>query len=757
MYHRPMLKKFFRIKPKKVPVTQFADTPTSKQNNPQADSLGYGTFKGVFVPSLLTIFGVIMFLRLGWVVGNVGIFQTFVIVTLASGLIFITALSISAAATNMKVGGGGAYYIVSRSLGLEAGAAVGIPLYLAQALGISFYLAGFAESIASLIPQLNPVFIAAVALVALTVVAYISTNAVLKFQFFILLLIIAALVSFFMGNSNVPINPVEATEQLTRQAGFWVVFAVFFPAVTGVEAGLSMSGDLKNSAKSLPLGTISAVVLGYVVYMAIPYVLYLRVDSETLQTNSMILRDVAAYGSLIMAGIWGATLSSALGGILGAPRTLQALGRDRVVPSFLATGFGPQDEPRIATVITFIIALAGVLLGNLNAIAPILSMFFLTSYGALNLVAGMEGLISTPSWRPKFRTPATLSLAGAAGCCAAMFMIDPGATIIAIFLTFLVYYLMQRRKMRAQWGDMRRSILMLLARYSVYKLDELVPDAKTWRPHFLVLSGTPTTRWYLIELADAISHGKGFLTVAAVVAKDSEQDRRSDSLKRSFKDFMHKNHVPALVKIVSSDSVPDGLESMINNYGMGPLVPNTIVVGDAKKEATIAQFAHVLKVVAKNNRNLVVFRKGVDHKPRSKKRRIDVWWGRERQNAGFMLALGYLLQNSPEWYGSILSLNSVITSESEKDSAESYLQEYLEKSRIVAEHHVFVHSNPFQGIFEASRNSDLVLMGMRLIEPDETEEAYAKYYKTLLENTKNFPPTIFAVAGEKVKFTDIFQ
>jgi len=461
---------------------------------------GYGTFKGVFVPSILTILGIILYLRLGWVLGNVGLAQTLIIVTIASAITFITGLSIAATATNMKVGGGGAYYLISRSLGVEPGAAVGLPLFLAQALGISFYIAGFSESVVALIPastagmpdiiaQLleiarNPVILSTVTLVALALIAFFSTNAALKVQFIILLLIIGSLVALFLGNPEYA--PPENWSGIPQKESFWFVFAVFFPAVTGIEAGIAMSGDLKDPGKSLPWGTISAVVVGYIVYMAIPVVLYFRVDEATLIMDNMVIQKVSAYGPIIVAAIWGASLSSALGAILGAPRTLQALARDRVVPRVLGIGSGEKDEPRIATILTFVVALLGISLGSLDAIAPILSMFFLTSYGALNMIAGLEGVIANPSWRPTFKTPWMLSIVGAFACFAVMFMINAGATIMAIGCTVGVYYFMQARNMTAHWGDMRRGIMMYLARFSIYSLESLPSDAKTWRPNALV-------------------------------------------------------------------------------------------------------------------------------------------------------------------------------------------------------------------------------------------------------------------------------
>ena len=261
------------------------DTKTTEKT-PQGYQ--FGTFKGVFTPSILTILGVIMYLRFGWALGNVGLTETLLIVTLASAITFLTALSLSALATNMKVEGGGAYYIISRSLGIEAGAAVGVPLFFAQALGISFYILGFSESLVTEFPSLLPEIasflhlpddiigfcdvyysqiVGIVTLLLLTGMAYKSADLVLKSQFVIMVIIAVSLLSFFCGGE--PSQELVLPAYMGERVGFWAVFAVIFPAVTGIEAGIAMSGDLKDPKKSLPRGTMAAVLLGYVVYVAV--------------------------------------------------------------------------------------------------------------------------------------------------------------------------------------------------------------------------------------------------------------------------------------------------------------------------------------------------------------------------------------------------------------------------------------------------------------------------------------------------------
>ena len=456
---------------------------------PTGTETGYrfGAFKGVFTPSILTILGVVMYLRFGWVLGNAGLPSTLLIVTISSGITFLTGLALSSLATNMKIRGGGAYYSISRSLGLEAGAAIGVPLFFAQALGIAFYVIGFSEAFAAVFPIASMRMIATGTLIALGVVTYFSADLALRFQFVIMALVGVSLVSFFAGSA--PASAPPLTLPATPAVPFWAVFAVFFPAVTGIEAGLSMSGDLKNPARSLPLGTLVAVGVGYLVYMAIPLFLASIVkDVALLRSNAFLFRAVARWGSLVVAGVWAAALSSAVGALLGAPRTLQALARDGVLPRVIGRGFGKGGDPRIASFLSILVALGAIWMGDLNLIAPLLTMFFLTSYGLLNLSAGLEALIGSPSWHPTLKIPAGVCLFGAASCAAAMLMINPGATFAAAAVSAFIFLVMKRRSLQVQWGDMRYGLLMHIARHAIHRLSAQAPDERSWRPNILVLS-----------------------------------------------------------------------------------------------------------------------------------------------------------------------------------------------------------------------------------------------------------------------------
>jgi len=746
---------------------------------------GFSTFKGVYTPSLLTILGVIMYLRFGWVLGNLGLGWTLVVVTLSTSITLLTGLSIAAIATNMRVGGGGAYYMISRSLGLEVGAAIGLPLFLAQALGISFYVAGFAESVNSLFPVLPMTGVGLVALAALTALSIKSADLTLRSQYLILATIIASLVSFFMGSDPGPALELAA-EPLPAREGFWTVFAVFFPAVTGIEAGISLSGDLKDPAKSLPRGTLAAVATGYAVYIALPIFLSMTVsDPRILLLDPLVMRRVAWWGDIILLGLWGASLSSAVGALLGAPRTLQALARDGIVPEILGRGHGPLDEPRLATGIAFLVACAGILAGGLNVIGPVLSMFFLTSYGLLNVSAAFEGLIGSPSWRPTFRVPWWLSAVGAAACVATMLMIDAGATFMAFAVSGGVYAYMTRRKLTSNWGDLGHGILMLGLRFVLRGLEHTTPHERTWTPHLLVLSGPVRSRWHLVDFARAITRDAGLITLGAVAVRETHEIehmdeaavQRLDKLETSTRDLLQERGVDAMVRVQPAPSILEGSRVLIEGYGLGVVRPNTVLVGASTRPERFEEHARLLEVVHRRQLNLVLFREGHDFVARradpttfslvrlfsassADEARIDVWWSRAPGNAGLMLALAWLLSTNPMFQPSRLVLRTVVADPSGVAQAEAMLREVVARGRIVADVDVVVaaHDDPFETIRQASADAATVFLGMRAPRYGESVEEWTRYYLQLLQRTAGLPPTAIVLATEaRVAFQRIFQ
>ncbi|MBE7386007.1 MAG: Na-K-Cl cotransporter [Leptolyngbya sp. SIO1E4] len=725
------------------------------------DTPGLNTFGGVFTPSILTILGVIMYLRFGWVLGHVGVLGTLAIVTLSTSITFLTGLSISAIATDQVVRAGGAYYMISRSLGIETGGAVGIPLFFAQALSVALYTLGFAESVVQIFPQFNQTIVALITTILVTLLALKSAAIAIRAQYFIMVAIVLSLISLALGSNIEPLTVAPAEEP--GSVGFWAVLAVFFPAVTGIMAGVSMSGDLKDPTKAIPVGTLAAIGTGYVIYMLIPLLLNVRADPATLVSDPLVMRRIAIWGDVILLGVWGATLSSAIGSILGAPRVLQALARDGVLPKslrWLGKGNGPGDEPRLGTLFSLGVALAAVGIGDLNLIAPVLTMFFLTTYMVLNVAASIEGFLQSPSFRPTFKVHWSLSLLGAIGCISIMFLINAVATVVAAVVVLSIYLWLERREIESTWGDVRQGMWMSLLRTGLFRIQGPL-DSRNWRPHLLVFSGAPTKRWHLIDLANALIHQRGLFTVASVLPEGSRDVARQEMLESTIQDYLERQGIQAFVRLVTAPDPFTGMKQLIEAYGIGPLMPNTVLLGDTENPEGRDSFSQIVARCHRAKRNVIILRSSpeqftlVQRRP-SRLRRIDVWWGGLQSNGGLMLILAYLLRTSWEWRGAEICLKLVVPTETAAESAEANLRQLTDSLRIGAVPQVIVAENrPFDEILKiSSQTADLVLLG--LATPDSVQD-FGDYYTKLQTRITDLPNLLLVMASEELAFSDVLQ
>ncbi|MGB3517365.1 MAG: amino acid permease [Elainellaceae cyanobacterium] len=731
------------------PESSLPPDPSSKE--PQ----GLGAFGGVFTPSILTILGVIMYLRFGWVVGNVGLLGTLIIVTLSTSITFLTALSVCAIATDRVVRVGGAYYMISRSLGIETGGAVGIPLYFAQAFSVALYTLGFAESLSAVFPWLNQIVVALLTTLAVAILALTSAELAIRAQYFIMGAIALSLISLIFGPSLPNIEPQLWAVPETTQS-FWAVFAVFFPAVTGIMAGVNMSGDLKNPTQALPSGTLAAVGVGYVIYMVLPLLLAYRTDTANLIDEPLIMQQLSFWSPAILLGVWGATLSSAIGSIMGAPRVLQALARDGVLPralKVLGTGSGRQDEPRIGTAVTLFVSAAAVCIGDLNLIAPVLTMFFLTTYLVLNISAGIEGFLQSPSYRPTFRVPWFLSLLGAVGCLSVMFLINAVATVVAAAIALSIFFWLQRRELEATWGDARRGMWMALLRTGILQLDH-TDDPKNWRPHILALSGSPSRRWSLVELADALTHNRGLVTISSVLPSGSRDVGQQATMEATIRDYLERRGIRALVRLTTASDPFEGAVQLIETYGIGPLVPNTIVLGDSENPSRRASYCNLIAQTHKGNRNVIILRENKDGFGR--RQRIDVWWGGMQANGGLMLLLADLLSRTIAWRNVDICLKLMVQDDTAAKSAQQNIRRLVQDMRISALSEILVaNGRSFDEVLhESSALADLIFLG--IASPDAVAD-YPEYYANLQQRTANLPTTVFVLASGKFAFTEVLS
>ena len=322
-------------------------------------------------------------------------------------------------------------------------------------------------------------------------------------------MVLSLLSVFFGSHEYAPAHP--QLYSLPESLPWISLFAIFFPAVTGFEAGVSMSGDLKDPRKAIPIGTISAIIVGLVVYLVLSFFFSYTVQSDLLVNDPNVLFKISWISQLVIAGILGATLSSALGSILGAPRILQAVAGDRIAPFFFSKGYGPSKEPRNALLLTYIIAQTGILIGELNAIARIVTIFFIISYGFLNITYAVESWASS-DFRPTFKIPRFVSIIGSIACIVVMIQLDILAMTGASVILLALFFYLKNKELNLQTGDTRASIWLSLVKTGLLKLTKNKNTSRNWRPNIILFSGGARNRPYLIELGKAIVGKLGIFT-----------------------------------------------------------------------------------------------------------------------------------------------------------------------------------------------------------------------------------------------------
>ena len=682
----------------------------------------YGTFGGVLVPNVLTILGVIMFLRVGWVVGNAGLKDALLILAVANSITLLTSLSLSAIATNIRVGGGGAYFLISRSLGLEIGGSIGVPLFLAQAISVAFYIIGFTESLQIIVPDLDRPWTCTAVLAVLFGIALVGTDVVVKTQYAILAALGLSLVSFFLGWSPVPDWSANWGPRYESGQDFWSVFAIFFPAVTGIMSGVSMSGDLRNPSRSIPRGTLWAIGLTLLIYASEMVWLSLNASRDELLNDRLVLRRVSLFGPLIFIGLWAATLSSALASLVAAPRTLQALAHDRVVPRGLARGHGPRNEPRLALVLSGLIALAAVWKGDLDLLAPLITMFFLTAYGTINLVAGLERWVANPSYRPTFRVHWVPSILGAGGCLLVMLLLNPIATPVAIASCSGIYWVLKGRQYRTAWGDVRSGFWFAVTRFGLLKFSASRTHVKNWRPVMLVLVGNPKNRLPMVQFASLVEARRGLVFLAQVVVGDwqnllSQQADWRHTLER----FIQENHLSAVAKTVLADDLEHGVSTLLQVAGVGSLEPNTVMIGWSDNALQHAIFVRTVHRILHLKRNLLVFREAETPSSARLECCIDVWW-RAKENGSLMLTLAHLIQNAPRFRDHSIRVLRIIEDEAGRQPTEDAMRKLLVDGRVKGRVVVLASREPALNVMaRVSETSEVCFVGLSVRALEEKE------------------------------------
>jgi hypothetical protein len=547
----------------------------------------------------------------------------------------------------------------------------------------------------------------------MTLISLRGASLVLRTQYVVFFLIIVSLVAVFAGTRLSTTGP-QVIGSFSNFS-FWQLFAIFFPAVTGIMSGVSLSGDLKDPRRSIPVGTLASVVAGFVAYLGLGLFLLFYASPQELSSNNAILLSIAVRPEPVLGGIWAATISSGLGMILSAPRTIQALANDGILPSFLARGRGANQDPFIAMLVALAIAEAAILMGNLDLVAPVLSMFFLATYGMLNLIAGLESLVENPSYRPTIKVPWIVSIFGAVCCFTVMFLVNAPATLAAIIVIVITYVLLKRRHLNATWGDLRRGFWLSLIRRSLLQVERLPEHPKNWRPNIMVVSGVPQGRLDLVELSDWLGSRRGLVTLHHIMVGPYGKMRpRRRMAWNNLVKFIGDNRLNALPAVDVVQDRSTDLQKVVTSQGFGSFQPNTVLLDwNEREELKPGEFEKLCAGVIIADKALLVLKVDRDRRFGAHKR-IDLWLDHESVHLPMLLILSYLISQDSDWNDSIIHLQ-LLGSQATRDEDRQRVEEVLRGARIPVQTRYFdaAEALRFQQqedlIARESMNSDLVI------------------------------------------------
>lgn len=735
----------------------------SSASTPPITQGRFGTFGGVFTPVVLTILGVIMFMRAGTVVGYSGVWMALLILALSKAITSLTTLSLSAIATNLDVRVGGVYFMISRVLGPDFGGSIGITLFIAQAVSVAFYTIGFTEAVLAIITELSPTtaaglvaakvpqVISSIVVGGLFVLTFKGADVALRAQYVVLGVLMLSVASFLVGGLvefDRATFEANTSSAFTSEIGFWTAFAIFFPAATGISAGANMSGDLKDPARSIPWGTILAIVFTGVIYAAQLLLTAGASSRGELQSNAFgALQTMSLWGPFVVAGVFAATLSSALGSFLGAPRILQAMGQDRLMKplELFGKGSGPANEPRRATVLTFVIAIAVIWAGDLDAVAEVISMFFLIAYGMINTSAFVESKSANPSFRPRFRAfHWSLALAGAIGCLVAMVKINETYALVAFGITGLLYFYLRNRDIQTSWGDAKQGYIFQRTRDNLLYLGGAKSHPKNWRPILAAVGADPINEPRLVQMGAWLESCRGLYTVAHI--HQSAEPHLVDRLRaRADRRDELRRHLAALdivgfSEVVAVREYHEGLVTFLQSYAIEGVRPNTVLASipaptDHEGRQRLLDTEAILRAF---DVNLVLLKPG-DMALDKPVRIIDLWWRGDR-NGSLMALLAYLITLDRTWRAARLRIFRAVGDPGAEALARKHLRELLVNARIDAEIHVFVaRSHPHDFIPEHSgTTADIVMLGLSTVDMD----GFPEYLAAMEPMLQRLPTTL---------------
>lgn len=701
----------------------------------------FGTFGGVFTPTLLTILGVIMYLRLGWVVGNAGLLGAWVIILISFIITICTALSMSSITTNIRIGAGGAYAIISQALGLEVGGSLGIPRFVSQGLAVTMYIFGFREGWLMIFPEHPPFLIDLVVFAVLFGIAYKSADLAIKTQYLIMgvifLSFVAIVLAAFYGSMQ------YTSEEVIRwgtfrsvgtatDSKFWVVFAVFFPASTGIMAGANMSGELKDPRKSIPSGTMWAIGVSLIIYLLLALWIARTATESELLNNFNVMIDESFFPPLVIAGVLGATFSSALASIVGSSRILFAMGQHRVIPKGdWLEKLDRQAQPRNAMIVTGAMIFLSMLLRDLNAVAPLVTMFFLITYAMLNVVVIIEQQLGLISFRPLFTVPWYIPWIGLIGSVLTMFIINPTISLVSWSVVILVYSILSRRHLESTFEDVRSGLFTSFSEWAAkHTADIAHRQERAWKPNLLV----PVTEVSIVqgsyEFIKDIAIPKGSAMLMGV-AKGPQVEPLRKHLKM-ISDAYRRDRLYSSVSIMKTDDFASGVNFGNQALGGAFFRPNIIFLSMLESPEVIRDYPQVIAEARQLEVGVLLY---VPHPKASlgRKQHINIWvrnrgpaWDINDglRNPNLALLTAYKLKIN---WGAEIRLITIINEEEEKHRARAFLREFMNLSRLPINETVVKVGHFYDELAKAPM-ADINIFG---ISPELALEDYQKMTSTV--------------------------
>ncbi|XP_065150411.1 solute carrier family 12 member 3-like [Paramisgurnus dabryanus] len=619
--------------------------PPPEDERPKVKLVRFGWIMGVMIRTMVNIWGVTMFLQLPWITAQAGLILTFVIIIMSVAITTFTAMSVSAISTNGKVYSGGTYFVISRSLGPELGAPIGLLFSFANALACSLNTVGFAETVTNVLAEhniqmvdhINDVrIIGTITVFILLCITFAGMEWETKAQIVFFLCVIVSLANYFVGTVIPPSKEKQSVGFFSyrsevfvanllpsyrgQDANFFNMFSIFFPGVTGILYGVNICGDLKDPAGAIPKGTLLAILgttLSYLLIAATCAATVVRDASgnlnDSLSLNSSIqcsglgcklgwnfdscemnqtckfgiindveiLTIVSANGYLIIIGIFAATLSSALGYLVSAPKVFQCLCQDNIYPyiAFFGKGYGKNQEPLRGYILMFIIALGFILIGDLNTISPLISNVFLCCFGLINFSCFHASYTKSPGWRPSYRLyNAWISLLTAVLCFILMFLFMWWtALVIFAIIIFLLGYVMYK-KPHVNWGSSYQAGIYNMALSFSVSLSNVEDHVKNFRPQCLVLTGPPNVRPALVDFVGTFTKNISLMICGNIIKEDEKSTLPQQSTEMLL-DWLIKRKVRAFYTAFTADSLKEGAHHLMQASGLGKMKPNTLVLG----------------------------------------------------------------------------------------------------------------------------------------------------------------------------------